>query len=162
MKLGKLTFITATFGVILFSSQVFAQSNESLIEQWAQDSLVLHANHSLATCTAWAPGYQYRPKLRACRNKAAIIASGNKKNFFSAQLRKADGSDRLNPKCERNDCSPYKIQKTIKASSAKTVCFGAAGNATVMKVVKYATIKRSVTDHNPLTFCLLDPKQPQN
>jgi len=125
---------------------------------------------------------QYRPSLKECKKKAAIILSGRYANVFSVVVRNKDNQDRF-PKqginnCSSyqrdvlglNKCSAYKVQKRIKISdangSATVHCLGASGYSAFFKKVTRMTAKLadSPNDTNdPLVrWCLKSPTEALN
>lgn len=155
--------VLALLGAVSGSRAEAQSTDAQLIEKWETESLELATRAATpGNCKVMPTVVQYRPALKACHNNAAIIASGPLKGVFSIQLRDKNGNDRLDPNCGRNDCSPYKVQNFITSKTSKIGCFGARGNAKVMKVVKYTTLKRTAVDHTPLAYCIADPAKPIN
>lgn len=125
---------------------------------------------------------QYRPAVKECGNKAAIILSGKYKDVFSVVVRDRENKDRwplsgINgcSAFERdtlglNKCSAFKVQKVIPVenteSDAEVHCLGASGYSTLFKRVSRMTAKlsdvpNSTTD--PLArWCLAGPTNPLN
>lgn len=125
---------------------------------------------------------QYRPSVRECGRKAAIILSGKYKDVFSVVVRDKENKDRW-PVNGINGCTPYetnvialnkcsafKAQKVIQvensAGDASVHCLGASGYSTLFKRVtrmtaKIADVPNATTD--PLArWCLLGPETPLN
>jgi len=125
---------------------------------------------------------QYRPAVKECDNKAAIILSGKYKDVFSVVVRDRENKDRwplsgINgcSAFERdtlglNKCSAFKVQKVIPVENtdgdAEVHCLGASGYSTLFKRVSRMTAKlsdvpNSTTD--PLArWCLAGPTNPLN
>lgn len=125
---------------------------------------------------------QYRPAVKECSRKAAVILSGKYKDVFSVVVRDKENKDRWPPTglngCsafERdvialNKCSAFKVQKIIpvenKDGDAEVHCLGASGYSKLFKRVvrmtaKLADIPNSTQD--PLVrWCLAGPKTPLN
>ena len=108
-------------------------------------------------CTTAPPTFQYSPSHAPCGGNAAVILSGEFQDAFSVQLRKSDGSDRLDPSCADASCSPYKSQQYINGDTTKTACFGAPGTSVVMKAVVHSSIKMAGDDSDPDRFCIPNP-----
>ena len=109
-------------------------------------------------CASAAPkGFQYRPSLRACNGRAAIILSGPFKDAYSVVVRDSENRDRwplggING-CSKfevtelglNKCSAFKVQKKIYPTKTEVIhCLGAKGSSKLFKKVVRATIK--ITD----------------
>ncbi len=125
---------------------------------------------------------QYRPAVKECGNKAAIILSGKYKDVFSVVVRDRENKDRwplsgINgcSAFERdtlglNKCSAFKVQAVIPVEStdgdAEVHCLGASGYSKLFKRVSRMTAKlsdvpNSTTD--PLArWCLAGPTTPLN
>lgn len=139
-------------------------------------------------CVCWQHATKrvmYRPKVRECGGKAAIILSSNPNgsyvNAFSAVLRNVENADRIpDPRIETvggctkelassesppNRCSVFKAQKVIRAGDdrgdIKVHCLGAAGNSRFGKMARRITIKLadSPNDSNDpiVRVCLQSP-----
>ena len=125
---------------------------------------------------------QYRPAVRECRGKAAIILSRDYLNAYSAVVRDRENKDRwplegINgcSAFERdvlglNKCSAFKIQKVIgvedEVADAEIHCLGASGYSRLFRNVSRITIKlQDIPNSNqdPLArLCLVGPDQPLN
>ena len=105
---------------------------------------------------------RYRPSDTDCGGNAGVTVTGSLADLFSMQLRYPDGSDRLDPDCEKTDCTPYKVQDYIRGEDVTVGCFGAPGNAVVLSDLAHVSIKRSADDHEPPRFCIADPTEPVN
>ncbi len=125
---------------------------------------------------------QYRPVVKECGGKAAIILSGKYKDVFSVVVRDGENKDRWPPQgingCtayERDvlallKCSAFKAQQVLEIDDARgdaTVhCLGASGRSALFKRVvrmtaKLADIPNSTAD--PLArWCLKGPTEPLN
>lgn len=100
---------------------------------------------------------QYRPAVKECKGRAAIILSGKYLNSYSAVVRDYENKDRWPPQgingCsafERdtlglNKCSAFKVQEVLpienEAADAEIHCLGASGYSTLFKKVSRITIK---------------------
>lgn len=125
---------------------------------------------------------QYRPAVRECGGKAAIILSGDYLTAFSAVVRDTENRDRWPAQgangCssfERdvlglNKCSVFKVQKILDIENedgdAEIHCLGASGYSPLFRDVSRITIKlRDVVGSNqdPLVrLCLAGNEQPLN
>lgn len=125
---------------------------------------------------------QYRPAVKECQGRAAIVLSGKYTSVYSAVVRDRENKDRWPPegangctKHERDDlglnkCSVFKVQKVIEVEDdngpAKVECLGASGYTPLFKNVRRITIKlRDVPGSNTdplLRLCLVGPKDPLN
>ena len=125
---------------------------------------------------------QYRPAVRECRGRAAIILSRKYLNAYSAVVRDVENKDRWPPQgvngCssyERdvlglNKCSVFKVQKVIgvedAVADAEIHCLGASGYSSLFRRVSRITIKlKDVPNSNedPLErLCLFGPDKPLN
>jgi hypothetical protein len=125
---------------------------------------------------------QYRPSVRECDGRAAIILSGKYKDVFSVVVRDKENKDRWPPQgingCtayERDvlalhKCSAFKAQQVLEIEDergdATVHCLGASGRSPLFKRVvrmtaKLADIPNSTAD--PLArWCLRGPNQPLN
>lgn len=125
---------------------------------------------------------QYRPSLKECSNKAAIILSGKYLNIFSVVVRDKDNRDRW-PTSGYGDCSAYerdvlglnkcsafKMQKKIKVrnrrGNAVVYCLGAPGESKLFARVSRVTIKLKDipnSSNDPIDrLCLFGPKEKLN
>jgi hypothetical protein len=125
---------------------------------------------------------QYRPSVKECGRKAAIILSGKYKDVFSVVVRDRENKDRW-PPAGMNGCTPYerdvlallkcsafKVQAIIpvenEAGDAEVHCLGASGYSTLFRRVtrmtaKLADIPNSTRD--PLArWCLNGPTKALN
>lgn len=128
-----------------------------------KDSHHLNSSGAPHECSATVPAnVRYRPADTDCGGNASIVLTGDLTDAFSIQLRYPDGSDRLDPDCSTNGCTPYKVQDYINVSGIKVGCFGAPGNAVVMDDVQHVSIKRDANDHDPLRYCIPNPEAPIN
>jgi len=125
---------------------------------------------------------QYRPSVKECGGKAAIILSGKYLNVFSVVVRDWENKDRWPVEgvnnCssfERdtlglNKCSVFKVQSVIGVShpkgDAEVHCLGASGYSTLFRRVVRITAKlQDVPGSNkdPLErLCLWGPSEPLN
>ncbi len=125
---------------------------------------------------------QYRPAVRECRGRAAVILSGKYTSAFSAVVRDKENKDRWPPEgannCtahERdvlalNKCSVFKVQEIIgvddDSGDAEVHCLGASGYSKLFRRVSRITIKISDipnSNEDPLArLCLVGPAQPLN
>ena len=125
---------------------------------------------------------QYRPAVKECGGRAAIVLSGKYLNVFSVVVRDRENKDRWPPAgfggCsayERdvlalNKCSAFKVQKILGmddvTADAEVHCLGASGYSTLFKRVtritaKLADIPNSNSD--PIVrWCLNKPTKPLN
>jgi hypothetical protein len=125
---------------------------------------------------------QYRPSVKECRNRAAIILSGKYLHVFSVVVRDwlnrdrwpVEGVNNCTP-YERdtlglNKCSVFKVQKIINVSDsegdAEVHCLGASGYSPLFSKVTRITAKLSdVPDSNQdplIRWCLAGPTKPLN
>ena len=125
---------------------------------------------------------QYRPSVKECRNRAAIILSGKYLNVFSVVVRDWLNRDRW-PTEGVNNCTPYerdtlglnkcsvfKVQKIINVSdsegNAEVHCLGASGYSSLFSKVTRITAKLSdIPDSNQdplIRWCLAGPTKPLN
>lgn len=125
---------------------------------------------------------QYRPAVRECGNKAAIILSKQYLNAYSAVVRDNQNKDRWPPQgvngCtayERdvlglNKCSVFKVQEVIgvedDVADAEIHCLGASGYSPLFRNVTRITIKLTDipnSNNDPLArLCLVGPDKPLN
>ena len=126
---------------------------------------------------------QYRPAVKECGGKAAVILSGKYLGVFSVVVRDRDNRDRWPTggfgRCtffERdvlglNKCSAFKVQKRLGiedpvSGDAEVHCLGASGYSPLFSRVTRITAKLSDSpDSNtdPLVrWCLVGPKAPLN
>lgn len=125
---------------------------------------------------------QYRPAVRECNGRAAVILSRRYLSAFSAVVRDRENKDRWPPQgingCssyERdvlglNRCSAFKVQKIVKVENAEgdaeIHCLGASGYSSLFRRVSRITIKLAdVPDssEDPLArLCLRGPTKPLN
>jgi len=125
---------------------------------------------------------QYRPSVKECGGKAAMILSGKYKNVFSIVVRDRENKDRWPPQgingCsayERdtlglNKCSAFKAQKVIDVvdsrGDASVHCLGASGYSVLFKRVTRMTAKLSDvpnSNSDPLArWCLAKPTEALN
>lgn len=125
---------------------------------------------------------QYRPSVKECGRKAAIVLSGKYKDVFSIVVRDRENKDRWPPQgingCtefERDvlalhKCSAFKAQKILQIEDprgdATVHCLGAGGRSKLFRRVvrmtaKLADIPNSSLD--PLArWCLKNPRNPLN
>lgn len=125
---------------------------------------------------------QYRPAVKECGNKAAVILSGKYKDVFSVVVRDRENKDRW-PPSGINGCTPYerdvlallkcsafKVQAIIpvenEGGDAEVHCLGASGYSTLFKRVTRMTAKLSDipnSTNDPLArWCLAGPTKPLN
>ena len=125
---------------------------------------------------------QYRPAVRECGGKAAIILSGKYKDVFSVVVRDLENKDRW-PVDGINGCTPYetnvlalnkcsafKAQKVVsvenKDGDATVHCLGASGYSKLFSRVRRMTAKLSDIPNStadPLArWCLKGPTNPLN
>lgn len=125
---------------------------------------------------------QYRPAVKECGNKAAVILSGKYKDVFSVVVRDRENKDRW-PPAGINGCTPYerdvlallkcsafKVQAIIPvenaAGDAEVHCLGASGYSTLFRRVTRMTAKLSDvpnSTNDPLArWCLAGPTKPLN
>lgn len=125
---------------------------------------------------------QYRPSVKECGKRAAIILSGKYLSVFSVVVRDWLNRDRWPVEgvnnCtayERdtlglNKCSVFKVQKIIQATSdgnpAEVHCLGASGYSALFSRVTRITAKLSDmpnSNQDPLIrWCLVGPTKPLN
>lgn len=126
---------------------------------------------------------QYRPMVKECGRKAAIILSGKYAGAFSAVIRDVENADRIPAKSFVNGCTKYerdvlglskcsvfKAQKVLKYKDERgdvTVhCLGAAGNSAFFKRARRITVKladRPNSSADPLArLCLYGPTKNLN
>lgn len=100
---------------------------------------------------------QYRPAVKECNGRAAIILSGKYLSAYSAVVRDYENKDRWPPQgingCsvfERdtlglNKCSAFKVQEVLpienEVADAEIHCLGASGYSTLFRKVSRITIK---------------------
>lgn len=125
---------------------------------------------------------QYRPSVKECGKRAAIILSGKYLSVFSVVVRDwlnrdrwpAQGVNNCTP-YERdtlglNKCSVFKVQKIIQVSNeagdAEVHCLGASGYSALFSKVTRITAKLSDipnSNADPLIrWCLAGPTKPLN
>ena len=125
---------------------------------------------------------QYRPAVKECNGKAAIVLSGKYLGVFSVVVRDRENKDRW-PTAGANGCTPFerdtlalnkcsvfKVQKIIQASDAKgeakVHCLGASGYSSLFSRVtrmtaKLADVPNSTND--PLVrWCIIAPDKALN
>lgn len=163
-------------------SEILAERKESSIKskpRYCQG----YGGFKKCVCAKDVPSIvQYRPAVKECSRKAAIILSGKYKDVFSVVVRDKENKDRWPPtgingcsSFERdvialNKCSAFKVQKIIpienKDGDAEVHCLGASGYSKLFKRVvrmtaKLADIPNSTQD--PLArWCLAGPAKPLN
>lgn len=125
---------------------------------------------------------QYRPAVRECGKKAAIILSGRYLNAFSAVVRDYENKDRW-PAAGANGCTAYerdvlalnkcsvfKTQKVIGVENDKgdahVLCLGASGYSKLFSRVRRITVKLADvpnSSNDPIArLCLKGPTKPLN
>lgn len=126
---------------------------------------------------------QYRPIVKECGRKAAIILNGRYASAFSAVIRDVENADRIPAKsfingCTKyerdtlglNKCSVFKAQKVLKYEDERgTVsvhCLGAPGNSAFFKRARRITVKladKPNSSADPLArLCLYGPTKNLN
>lgn len=125
---------------------------------------------------------QYRPAVKECGGKAAIILSGRYLDVFSVVVRDNQNKDRWPVQgingCtaeERdtlglNKCSAFKVQKSIgvsdRSGDAEIHCLGASGYSSLFRNVTRITAKLQdlpSSTSDPLErLCLAAPDKPLN
>jgi hypothetical protein len=125
---------------------------------------------------------QYRPSVRECGRRAAVILSKRYLTAFSAVVRDRENRDRWPLQgangCaayERdvlglNKCSVFKVQKIIQIEDnkgdAELHCLGASGYSSLFRKVSRITIKLQddpTSNQDPLVrLCLAGPDKPLN
>ena len=125
---------------------------------------------------------QYRPAVKECLGRAAIILSGKYLNAYSAVVRDYENKDRwpvsgINgcSAFERdtlglNKCSAFKVQDVVlvedPSADAEIHCLGASGYSVLFKRVSRITIKLADipgSTNDPLVrLCLSGPTEPLN
>ena len=125
---------------------------------------------------------QYRPSVKECNGRAAVVLSGKYRNAFSAVVRDKENKDRWPPQgingCSSfetnvlalNKCSAFKAQKVIgvedNKSDAYVHCLGASGYSSLFRRVSRITIKLADipnSTNDPLArLCLVGPKDALN
>jgi hypothetical protein len=116
-------------------------------------------------CTHNIPkSFGYRPSMKACNGKAAILLKGNLINSFSVVVRDHLGRDRIpDESCEVNSCSIAKTQKTIYTRGVRIACLGASGRVFKKYKIRRATIKLNDTPPKKiLRYCIKDPTESVN
>jgi hypothetical protein len=134
-------------------------------------------------CAADVPSVvQYRPQVRECGRKAAIILSGRYKDVFSVVVRDWENKDRWPVEgingCTAYErdvlalhrCSAFKAQKVLQVNDTRgdaTVhCLGASGRSRLFRRVVRMTAKLSDIPNStadPLArWCLKGPTEPLN
>lgn len=185
-------------GVFAFINEPQAQNSTPIREVWSIDRIMSErvfrpikkkpkycntGPFKPCVCPADVPSIvQYRPAVKECSGKAAIILSGKYKDVFSVVVRDKENKDRW-PVNGINGCTPYetnvlalnkcsafKAQKVIDVSNdtgdATVHCLGASGYSGLFKRVrrmtaKIADVPGSTTD--PLArWCLKGPAAPLN
>lgn len=116
-------------------------------------------DEALPACVNNNADVTYRPSWVECGGNAGVLLKGEYANAFSSALRMPDNSDRLDPSCSANSCSPYKVQNYVNVSGGKIGCYGAAGTSPYMSEVVQVSVKREGTDRHPFRECLADPSQ---
>ncbi len=125
---------------------------------------------------------QYRPAVKECLGRAAIILSGKYLSAYSAVVRDYENKDRwpvsgINgcSAFERdtlglNKCSAFKVQDVVlvedETADAEIHCLGASGYSTLFTRVSRITIKLADipgSTNDPLArLCLSGPTEPLN
>lgn len=125
---------------------------------------------------------QYRPSVKECNGRAAVILSGKYLNVYSVVVRDFENKDRSPPEgingCTPfqrdvqglNKCSAFKVQKVIPVENAdgdaEVHCLGASGYSVLFKKVRRITAKLQDipgTNTDPLVrLCLVGPTEPLN
>jgi hypothetical protein len=138
-------------------------------------------------CVCWnnvSRDMRYRPALKECGGKAAIILSGKYVSTFSAVVRDNDNRDRwpssgfngcsaslANSANPPASCSAFKAQNKLFIESptgrgAKIHCLGATGYSSLFKRVSRVTVKladKPGSSDDPLVrWCLRSPSEPLN
>ncbi len=125
---------------------------------------------------------QYRPAVKECNGKAAIVLSGKYLGVFSVVVRDRENKDRW-PTAGANGCTPFerdtlalnkcsvfKVQKIIQASDAKgeakVHCLGASGYSSLFSRVTRMTAKLADvpnSNKDPLVrWCVIAPGKALN
>lgn len=125
---------------------------------------------------------QYRPSVKECGGKAAIVLSGRYLSAFSAVVRDQENRDRwplqgINgcSAYERdtlglNKCSAFKVQKIISVENengnAEVHCLGASGYSGLFRRVSRITVKLADSPNStndPIArVCIAGPTLPLN
>ena len=125
---------------------------------------------------------QYRPAVKECEGRAAIILSGKYLNAYSAVVRDFENKDRWplsgingctpfeRDELGLNKCSAFKVQKVVPVeddtADAEIHCLGASGYSTLFRRVSRITIKLADipgSTSDPLVrLCLIGPTEPLN
>jgi len=125
---------------------------------------------------------QYRPSVKECKGRAALIVSGKYLNAYSLVVRDNANKDRWPPSgingCSQyerdtlglNKCSAFKVQKVIPVENSKADaevhCLGSSGYGTLFRRVQRITIKLADipgSTNDPLVrLCLVGPTEPLN
>ena len=125
---------------------------------------------------------QYRPALKECGGKAAVILSGKYQSVFSVVVRDSENRDRWPASgfggCSAYErdvlalskCSAFKVQKRFAVASddgdADVHCLGASGYSTLFRKVVRMTAKLADapnSSNDPLVrWCLKSPTVPLN
>lgn len=133
-------------------------------------------------CSGQVPDtIKYRPSVRQCGGRAAVILEGEFASSFSVVLRDRLNRDRFpaagfngctaaeaNSVSPRAECSAYKCQKVIRRPGRYTCCFGGSGDSRVLSKASRITIKlRDVPNASTdplLRVCLngFNPTRPLN
>ncbi len=116
-------------------------------------------DEKLPSCVRNNSDLTYRPSWAECGGNAGVLMKGEFANAFNSALRMPDNSDRLDPACKENGCSPYKTQGFVDMVGGKIACYGAPGNSPYMSEVVQVSVKREGTDRNPYRECLDDPSK---
>jgi hypothetical protein len=186
------------FGTLALVAQAAAQAAPTTREVWTVERIMTErafrpikkkpkycntGPFKPCVCASDVPSIvQYRPAVKECGKKAAIILSGKYKDVFSVVVRDKENKDRW-PVNGINGCTPYetnvialnkcsafKAQSVIEVSNnagdATVHCLGASGYSSLFKRVRRMTAKitdipDSTTD--PLArWCLAGPSKPLN
>ncbi len=125
---------------------------------------------------------QYRPAVKECGGRAAIVLSGKYTTIYSVVVRDVLNRDRWpisnfggcsvyeRDELGLNKCSAFKVQKIISLRSngtdAEIHCLGASGYSSLFRGVRRITAKFSDdpnSSNDPLArWCLAGPDQPLN
>ncbi|MBP9837452.1 MAG: hypothetical protein KBC84_01940 [Proteobacteria bacterium] len=155
--------ILAHYAGVLETTGTCNEASVAACYQSIADSVRYHNTGTLKDCDETPPSnFRYRPSDTDCGGNSSVVLTGSLFDTFSIQERYPDGTDRLDEDCETNSCSAYKTQDTIRVDGTKVLCFGTPGNSVIMSDMNHVSIKREADDHDPLRYCVADPKLPIN
>lgn len=116
-------------------------------------------DEELPECDGVTNDLTYKPAWPECGGNAGVLMTGEFADAFNSALRMPDNSDRLDPACKENACSPYKTQNFVDVVGGKIACYGAPGTSPLMSEVVQVSVKLTGDDRTPYRECLADPSK---